>query len=59
MPAPKWGQNSPAKPLLAHLAGDYLLQSDWMATQKVRRWWPAVVHGLTYLLPFLLITRSL
>ncbi|MBT2390812.1 DUF3307 domain-containing protein [Streptomyces sp. ISL-1] len=30
--------------LLAHLAGDYLIQSDWMATEKVKRWWPAVVH---------------
>jgi hypothetical protein len=44
--------------LLAHLAGDYLIQSDWMATEKVKRWWPAVVHGTTYGLPFLLITQS-
>lgn len=44
--------------ILAHLVGDYLLQSHWMATEKVRRWWPAVVHGVTYTLPFLLITRS-
>ncbi|MFF4948809.1 DUF3307 domain-containing protein [Streptomyces chattanoogensis] len=26
--------------LLAHLAGDYLIQSDWMATEKVKRWGP-------------------
>ncbi|AWN32594.1 DUF3307 domain-containing protein [Streptomyces sp. NEAU-S7GS2] len=44
--------------LLAHLAGDYLLQSDWMATEKTKRWWPAIVHGTTYGLPFVLITRS-
>jgi hypothetical protein len=44
--------------LVAHAVGDYLLQSHWMATQKVRRWLPAVLHGLTYALPFLLITRS-
>lgn len=44
--------------LLAHLAGDYLIQSDWMATEKVKRWWPAIVHGATYGLPFLLITQS-
>ncbi|MEU1827158.1 DUF3307 domain-containing protein [Streptomyces abikoensis] len=44
--------------LLAHLAGDYLIQSDWMATEKVKRWWPAIVHGTTYGLPFLLITQS-
>jgi hypothetical protein len=45
--------------LLAHLVGDYLIQSDWMAAEKTKRWWPAVVHGVTYALPFLLITRSL
>ncbi|MEV5752311.1 DUF3307 domain-containing protein [Actinoallomurus sp. NPDC052308] len=44
--------------LLAHLVGDYVLQSDWMATEKVKRWWPAVVHGVTYSLPFLLVTQS-
>jgi hypothetical protein len=48
-----------AEALLAHLAGDYLLQSHWMATEKTRRWWPAIVHGVMYSLPFLLITRSL
>ncbi|REF00292.1 DUF3307 domain-containing protein [Thermomonospora umbrina] len=47
-----------AEALLAHLVGDYVLQSDWMATQKVKRWWPAVAHGLAYSLPFLLITQS-
>jgi hypothetical protein len=47
-----------AEALLAHLVGDYLLQSDWMATEKTRRWWPAVVHGAVYSLPFLLVTRS-
>ncbi|WP_435601345.1 DUF3307 domain-containing protein [Streptomyces sp. C10-9-1] len=44
--------------LLAHLAGDYLLQSDWMAQEKTRRWWPAAAHALTYGLPFLLVTQS-
>ncbi|WP_369227827.1 hypothetical protein AB5J52_46705 [Streptomyces sp. R39] len=29
-----------------------------MATEKVKRWWPAIVHGTTYGLPFLLITQS-
>jgi Protein of unknown function (DUF3307) len=45
--------------LLAHLAGDYLLQSDWMATEKTRRWWPAIAHALTYGLPYILVTHSL
>lgn len=44
---------------LAHLVGDYLIQSHWMAVEKTKRWWPAIVHGVTYTLPFALITRSL
>lgn len=47
-----------AQVLVAHLVGDYVLQSHWMATEKTKRWWPAIVHGVTYTLPFLLITRS-
>lgn len=44
--------------LLAHLAGDYLIQSDWMANEKTKRWWPAILHAVTYGLPFVLVTRS-
>lgn len=44
--------------LLAHLAGDYIIQTDWMAQEKTRRWWPAVAHALTYGLPFLFLTQS-
>lgn len=43
---------------LAHMVGDYLIQSHWMATEKTKRWWPAIVHGVTYTLPFLFITQS-
>lgn len=42
----------------AHLVGDYVIQSDWMAQQKTKRWFPAILHGLTYGLPFVLITQS-
>lgn len=42
--------------LLAHLCGDYVIQSHWMACEKTKRWWPAVVHAATYTVPFLLIT---
>jgi hypothetical protein len=42
----------------AHFIGDYLLQSDWMATEKTKRWLPAVMHGLFYTLPFLLFTLN-
>ena len=44
--------------ILAHMVGDYLIQSDWMAQEKTKRWWPAIAHGLTYGLPFLFITQS-
>lgn len=49
---------SGAKLLLAHLAGDYLIQSDWMAQEKTHRWTPALAHAATYGLPHLLVTRS-
>ncbi|MFB4312953.1 DUF3307 domain-containing protein [Actinomadura sp. 21ATH] len=44
--------------ILAHLVGDYVLQSGWMAERKKTRWWPATVHGVTYTLPFLVLTLS-
>lgn len=48
--------------LLAHLVGDYLVQSHWMANAKTQRdregWVAAVVHGVTYTIPFVLITQS-
>lgn len=44
--------------LLAHIAGDYILQSRWMAEEKLKRWWPATVHGVFYTSPFVLITTD-
>ena len=44
--------------LIAHLVGDYLIQSHWMATEKTKHWWPAIAHAVTYGLPFLIITQS-
>ena len=44
--------------LVAHLVGDYLIQSHWMATEKTKHWWPAIAHAVTYGLPFLLVTQS-
>lgn len=44
--------------VLAHLVGDYVLQSHWMATEKTKHWLPAIVHGVTYTLPYALITQS-
>ena len=42
-------------PLILHLVGDYLLQSDWMAQNKTKSTWAAVCHATTYALPFAFI----
>lgn len=44
--------------LVAHLFGDYVFQNQWMADHKVKRLWPAIVHGFFYTLPFLFITLN-
>jgi Protein of unknown function (DUF3307) len=44
--------------LLAHLVGDYVLQSSHMAEHKVRSTPIALLHAFTYTLPFLFITTS-
>lgn len=44
--------------LLAHLVGDYALQSDWMAARKRASLPIALCHGFTYALPFLLLRPS-
>ncbi len=47
-----------AEQLVAHAVGDYLLQSDWMANEKTKQSLAALVHAITYTLPFVLLTRS-
>lgn len=47
-----------ADQLVAHAIGDYILQSDWMATEKTRKSVAAAFHAATYSLPFLLLTTS-
>jgi hypothetical protein len=47
-----------ADQIVAHLVGDYLLQSHWMATHKGRRDFPAIIHAVCYTLPFALITQD-
>lgn len=44
--------------LVAHGVGDYILQSDWMATTKTSKSIPALAHVVMYTLPFLMITRA-
>lgn len=48
-----------ADQILAHLVGDYVLQSDWMASQKTKRLTVAIVHAIAYSLPFLALRPSL
>jgi hypothetical protein len=44
--------------LICHLIGDYVLQTNWMARNKHEKLGVAAVHAFTYILPFVLITRS-
>lgn len=44
--------------LILHLLGDYVLQSDWMATEKTKNTVAALCHALVYSLPFALLTNS-
>ena len=44
--------------ILAHLWGDYLLQSDKMALNKAKSKWMALFHAFTYTLPFFLFVNS-
>lgn len=44
--------------LLCHLAGDYFLQSDWMALNKNKQTVPCLAHVLLYTLPFFLLTTN-
>ena len=41
--------------IVAHLVGDYCLQSDWMALEKTKRSGAALAHAATYTLPFMLL----
>lgn len=44
--------------LLLHALGDYVTQPHWVAQEKTSRHLPAILHGLIYGLPFLLLTRN-
>jgi len=47
-----------ADQILAHLVGDYILQSHWMATEKLKKSSAALAHALVYTLCFLPISTS-
>jgi hypothetical protein len=48
----------PVRLALAHMAGDYVVQSDWMAQEKVKRWPPALAHAASYAACHLILTRD-
>lgn len=43
-----------ADQIFAHVAGDYILQSHWLATEKTRKHLAAAIHATVYGLPFLI-----
>jgi hypothetical protein len=45
--------------IVAHMMGDYVLQTDHMAQTKTGNTKTALAHGIVYALPFLAITRNL
>lgn len=45
--------------VLLHFVGDYIIQTEWMAQTKTKRWLPAVLHGVTYGVPFVMVTQSI
>lgn len=45
--------------LLAHLVGDYILQTERMAREKRTNPWAALTHASAYSFPFLLLSPSL
>lgn len=47
-----------ADQIVAHLVGDYVIQSDRMAQEKVRSTPWALAHAVTYAIPFLVLTRN-
>lgn len=46
------------KQLIAHLVGDFVVQSHWMASAKTKSHGPAAVHAVTYTAGFLPLTRN-
>jgi len=45
--------------IVAHLVGDFFLQSDFMAVNKKERILPCLAHVLSYAVPFIFLAPSL
>lgn len=48
-----------ANQLVAHLVGDYVLQSDYMAREKTNSRLVAASHAVWYAIPFILLDPSI
>lgn len=46
------------KSFLAHLVGDYLLQTHYEAVEKTNSWTPAMTHAAKYTAAFVPLTRN-
>ena len=43
------------KLLACHMLGDYVLQTDFLASTKGDNWWHLLAHCITYTVPFALV----
>lgn len=48
-----------ASQIICHLVGDYIIQTDWMAQKKTVSSKAALIHALTYSIPFLFLTNNI
>lgn len=39
--------------IICHMIGDYVLQSDFIATTKGKNWYHLIVHCFLYVVPFI------
>lgn len=53
-----YAQSFTAAAIVCHLVGDYVIQSDKMATAKTSQSLWAALHALSYAIPFLLVTQN-
>lgn len=47
-----------ASQLVCHLIGDYIFQSQWMADNKTKSSFVALIHAVFYTMPFALLTQT-
>jgi hypothetical protein len=43
---------------ILHLLGDYIFQNSWMANQKTKSFFPAMLHATIYSLPFSFLVHA-